>query len=357
MQCYNGELTEMNIHGDFIGGNIRVKEISENTVLLENELRDTEGDWFYWAFCVEGAQGRKLTFKMQPTRLGYWGPAVSHDLKSWHWLDSCQGDTFTYSFGENEDRVYFAHSMLYHPGRFYSLCEILNLKTEELCRSRKGRVVPCLHMGDGEKSIIFTARHHACESTGNYVMEGVIKELADSPLENSRILIVPFVDYDGVVDGDQGKARAPHDHNRDYIKEPIYPEVRAICAHMEKYGCIFGFDLHSPWHKGSVNDKIFVVRNLVEKDREFDEFASVFEAEITEKSMKYSKNNDYPACTSWNQPGPSFGYTTNNRPECKLAFTLESAYFGTEDNKVSAERLIELGRCFARAVKKYAEEA
>jgi hypothetical protein len=45
----------------------------------------------------------------------------------------------------------------------------------------------------------------------------------------------------------------------------------------------------------------------------------------------------------------------NCRPECKLAFTLESAYFGTEDNKVSAERLIELGRCFARAVRKYIE--
>ena len=72
--------------------------------------------------------------------------------------------------------------------------------------------------------------------------------------------------------------------------------------------------------------------------------------------MKYSKNNDYPPCTNWNQPGPSFGYTTNTRPECKIAFTLESAYFGTEDNKVSGNRLIELGKCFAKAVKKYVEE-
>lgn len=346
----------INIHGNFIGGNISVKEISGDVVFLENELRDTQGDWFYWAFCVEGAQGRRLTFNMQGTRLGYWGPAVSHDLEAWHWLDICDGDSFTYCFGEKENKVYFAHNMLYHPARFYSLCDRLNLKAEELCKSKKGREVPCLNIGNGEKSIIFTARHHACESTGNYVLEGVISELVKSPIENTRILVVPFVDYDGVVDGDQGKSRIPHDHNRDYIDSPIYPEVRAICNYMEKYSCHYGFDLHSPWHKGGVNDKIFIVRNLIEKEAAFDSFSSLFEAEITEKSMKYFKKDDFPPCTKWNQPSTSFGYTTNNRPDCRLAFTLESTYFGEQDNKVSGEKLVELGKCFARAMKKYVEQ-
>ena len=344
----------ISIHGNFIGGNISIKEISGDTVVLENQLRDTEGDWFYWAFCVEGAQGRTLTFKMQQTRLGYWGPAVSHDLASWHWLDSCEGNSFTYSFGKDEKKVYFAHHMLYHPNRFYSLCDSLKLNVSELCKSRKGRSVPCLHLGNGTKSIIFTSRHHACESTGNYVLEGIIKELVQNPIEDTRILIVPFVDLDGVVDGDQGKSRIPHDHNRDYIEAPIYPEVQSICSHMSAYGCNYGFDLHSPWHKGGVNDKIFVVRNLKEKEADFDKFASVFESEISEKSMKYFKKDDYPACTNWNQPSSSFGYTTNSRPDCRLAFTLESTYFGTQDNKVSQERLVELGKCFARAVKKFA---
>ena len=344
------------IHGNFIGGNISVKEISQDTVLLENQLRDTEGDWFYWAFCVEGAQGRTLTFKMQKTRLGYWGPAVSHDLEKWTWLNSCEEDSFTYTFLENEEKVYFAHHMLYHPNRFFALCESLGLEINELAKSRKGRSVPCLHIGNGEKSIILTARHHACESTGNYVLEGAICELLKSPIENARIFVVPFVDYDGVLDGDQGKSRAPHDHNRDYIEEPIYPEVRAICNHMSTYGCHFGFDFHSPFHKGGVNDKIFVVRNLPEKEGDFDLFSGTFESEISENSMSYSKENDYPPCTNWNQPSTSFGYTTNCRPDCNLAFTLESTYFGTPDNKVSGKRLVELGRCFARAVKKYVEE-
>ena len=42
--------------------------------------------------------------------------------------------------------------------------------------------------------------------------------------------------------------------------------------------------------------------------------------------------------------------------ESNFAFSLESAYFGTDDNKVSEERLVELGRCFARAIKKYIKE-
>ena len=55
----------MLIHQNFIGGNITVKEIDGNTVVLENELRDTTGDWFYWAFCVEGAENKTITFKFQ----------------------------------------------------------------------------------------------------------------------------------------------------------------------------------------------------------------------------------------------------------------------------------------------------
>jgi len=52
----------MKIHGNFTGGNIRVLKVDGSHVYVQNELRDTIGDWFYWAFCVEGAQGQTLTF-------------------------------------------------------------------------------------------------------------------------------------------------------------------------------------------------------------------------------------------------------------------------------------------------------
>ena len=348
--------TCVSILNQFVGGNIRVVKTEGQDVYLENELRDTEGTWFYWAFCVEGAQGQTLTFHMEPTRLGYWGPAVSHDLRNWKWLDDCNGDSFTYRFAAGEKRVYFAHHMLYHPDRFFDFCQERELEILTLCKSRKGRSVPCLCLGEGERSILLTARHHACESTGSYVLEGVLEELLSAPIPNTRLLVVPFVDYDGVVEGDQGKSRIPHDHNRDYIDEPIYPEVASVLQYVSKHGCHYAFDFHSPWHKKGVNDTIFVVRNSEEKLDRFDRFSDALAAEITEGSMAYEKKNDYPPHSGWNQPSPNCAFTMNKRSECELAFSLENAYFGTPDNKVSQSRLIELGRCFARAMKRFIME-
>ena len=313
------------------------------------------GSWFYWAFCVEGAEGEKINFHMQqPNRLGYWGPAVSHDLKNWHWLDDVDGESFTYKFGENENKVYFAHSMLYHPNRFFELAEELSLQVTELCKSRKGRSVPSVVLGNGCKSIILTARHHACESTGSYVLEGVLRELAKNPIDDTKVFCVPFVDLDGVIDGDQGKARKPHDHNRDYEENvSVYPETAAIKKYACEYGCNYGFDFHSPWHKSGENDNVFIVRNSIEKIEQTERFSKIFEKEITPGSMKYSSENDHQPMTGWNQPSTSFGFTMMHREECDIAFSLETAYFGTEDNKISEEKMVELGKCYARAIKKY----
>ena len=166
----------MKIHKNFVGGNISVLKIEENNVYLENEIRDTAEDWFYWAFCVEGAEGKTLKFIMQNTRLGKFGPAVSFDLKNWQWVNSVEDNVFTYTFKENEKCVYFAHHMLYHPQRFFDFAKNNNLQIQELCKSRKGRSVPCVRFGIGSKQIIVTARHHCCESTGDFVMQGFIEE-------------------------------------------------------------------------------------------------------------------------------------------------------------------------------------
>ena len=343
------------VHSNFTGGNISVKEQNGDKFLLENELRGSVSDWFYWAFCVEGAEGKELTFSFDKRRVGYFGPAVSYDLREWRWLDSCDGDSFKYKFDENESKVYFAHSMLYHPDRFISFAEEKGIEIKELCKSKKGRSVPCFTLGNGETSVILTSRHHACESTGNFVLEGVIDELVRNPIENATVFCVPFVDYDGVVDGDQGKFRGPYDHNRDYGvgSAPIYPETRSIRKYANGHGCNYGFDFHSPGHFGRVNDNLFLVRNDIAGNDRFDMLGEEIEKNLTDKAMKYSKENDFPANTDWNTGTAHFSYNMVSRTECNIACTLETTYFGTEENKVSDEKLVEFGRCFARAVKGY----
>lgn len=347
----------MLIHQNFDGGNIKVVKQEENTVYLENELRDTIGDWFYWAFCVEDAQGQTLTFKFQPNRLGYFGPAVSYDLENWHWLGENPEDenSFTYTFGENESKVYFAHDMYYHPDRFARFAASKGIEIKELCKSRKGRSVPFVTFGDGEEIILMTARHHACESTGNYVMEGVIDELVKNPVPDTKVVCVPFVDLDGVLDGDQGKARAPYDHNRDYVygKDAIYPEVAEIRKIADK-GIRYGFDFHSPWHKGKQNDTVFIVEKRAHLKEHYRRFGRILEDKITDASLKYDKKNTFPVDFEWNSSKSCcFGAYMNDIGKARIAFTLETMYFGTPDNVFSAEKAVECGRCFAKAVREY----
>ena len=330
-----------------------VTAVEGNTVTLENQIRDTVGDWFYWAFCVEGAEGQTLTFQMQPNRLGYFGPAVSHDFYHWHWLDRVDGDNFTYTFGQDESKVYFAHHMLYPMARLEALAKTHGIALKTLCQSRKGRSVPYLTFGEGEQTLFLTARHHACESTGSYVLEGVLSALLQHSLANTRVICVPFVDYDGVIEGDQGKNRSPHDHNRDYIDAPLYPETTAIMELADTYGCHMAFDFHSPWHKGGENDYIFVVQNRVDRIERFQRFSAILERECHKGSMLYQSKNDHPPMTGWNRPGPSFSQTMHSRPECGLAFSLENTYFGTPENKVSIDRLLAFGEVFAKTIRIY----
>ena len=346
----------MLIHQNFTGGNIRIVEKDGCVIQLDNELRDTTQDWFYWAFCIEGAAAQTLTFCFPKTRIGYYGPAVSHDLKSWRWLGKGEDpNAFTYTFGADENKVYFAHNMLYHPDRFAAFANRNGLQTEEFCLSRKGRSVPCLRFGEGSHIILLTARHHACESTGNYVLEGVLETMIRNPIPDTRVICVPFVDYDGVVDGDQGKARAPHDQNRDYDYgiPAIYPEVAEL-RKIADTGILYGFDFHSPYHTGGNNDNVFVVRKDIEKTVRYDRFGTLLEDALTENALKYYCKNDMQPNVSWNKPDtPTFACYMDKYGGAELSFTLETTYFGKEDNIFNQEKAVELGRCFAEALRSY----
>ncbi len=360
----------MEISKDFVGGNISVESIeniSDNDVCvhLKNEIRDTVGDWFYWAFKVVGANGKTVKFIFdEPDRVGYFGAAVSLDFKNWNWVDNADGESFTYTFGESETEVYFAHHMLYHPNRFEKLADKLGLEIKTLCKSRKGRDIPFVEFGKGDKSIVLTSRHHACESTGSYVLEGVLEELVNDMtiLDEYKIFCVPFVDYDGVVDGDQGKNRFSGDHNRGYFNESMYESVNSIKRFFNKNSVCFAFDFHSPWHKTGMNDTVFIVHKTIDKDRveRLETFGTIFEkcVENNKNSFKYYTNNDIEYGLEWNKISDtpvSFSAFSWLQKEMDLTFTLETAYFGSSDgaNKVSDVGLVELGKSFAKALNKY----
>lgn len=350
----------MNIHVQFTGGNIRVLKIDGADVYVQNEIRDTMEDWFYWAFCVEGAQGQTLTFHFDKKWLGYYGPAISHDLYNWKWQneEAAPGamDTFTYTFSEDETCVYFAHNMLYHPAHFDAYCKELGLDQLTLCTSERGRNVPYVRVGEGDERIILTARHHACEATGTYVLEGVLRELIREPIPGFEIIAVPFVDYDGVVDGDQGKSRAPHDQNRDYPVdgESIYAAVREIRRLALEKPVRYAFDYHSPWHLSGMNDWVFMVEKHYDANKNITRFGNLWHNATTPESLPYDVTGTLPPETDWNK-GLSSTCTNFMRLSAgaELSFTVETPYFSCLGTPFSADRAREMGRCFAVALRQY----
>ena len=348
----------MKIHSDFECGNICFVSEDGNNIYLKNEMRGTTKEKaYYWAFCVEGAQGKTLTFHLEHEWVGPWGAAVSRDLINWSWTESAlDGASFSYTFGQNESKVYFAHDLLYTPSRMFSVFDELGVKPQTLCKSLGGRDISLFKIGDGKRNIVLTSRHHCCESSGTYVLEGMIREYMQNPISDTNLFVVPMMDYDGVCMGEHGKDRAPHDHNRDYIADNIYPEVGCVMRYAEQNEVLFAIDFHAPSHRVGRSDRMFIVRKMQHLNERFDTIGSLFEKYSGGDAMDYSMKNDVPPNTGWNKDDtPTFSTFFNLRPECCLALTLECTHFGTEQNKVTAERFVNSGRAFYRALREFSE--
>ncbi|MCL2709148.1 MAG: hypothetical protein FWF03_08550 [Defluviitaleaceae bacterium] len=346
------------ISTDFTGGNALVLKCEDDTFFIEPELRDTEGDWFYWAFCADGTEGSKLNIDFGgKTRVGYYGPAVSRDLINWEWLGPGDGySSFRYEFKSGESRVYFAHHMLYHPERFRSLARQAGIGTKTLCVTPKGRSVPFCEIGRGEKIIFLTARHHSCESSGSYALEGFLDEYAKSPIAGTRVICVPFMDFDGAVDGDQGKNRRPHDHGRDYAinEAPLYDTVRTAMEIIGIGGVAFGIDFHSPWHFGGQNDTVFAVRKKIDKARDHDRFGLALDKRSAESGFRYRFGDDMEPDVDWNDSAsPCVSNYIMDRNPGALAFGLEIPYFRASGGMFTPEGAVGLGRSICGALADY----
>lgn len=349
----------MELTDRFPGGNIRVLSRRENTFDLAPDPRDSLGGSFYWAFRADGRPGETLTVRFDAPWVGFLGPAVSRDGSHYGWLGRRESDfSFTYTFAPGETRVWFAHHLLYLPERFLGFAAGLGLPVGELCRTRSGAAIPFTRFGMGDTRILLTARHHAAESPGSYVLEGALAELAERPSPHLTVFCVPFVDYEGVLAGDPGKNRQPHDHNRDYnpLVPAIFDEVGAIRAIIDHWGFRLGADFHSPWHRGAQNDLVFIPQKSHAKAGRLTRFGRVLEEEMTEDALPYVQKNDLPPDTLWNREGsPSLATYLNRSVGNDLAATLEVPFFGTPDCPVTENALLALGRCVGRAIRRWIE--
>lgn len=108
---------------------------------------------------------------------------------------------------------------------------------------------------DNRPGLYLLARQHAGETPGSWVLDGILRFLAEDPdgfAEQLDCWAAPFVDLDGVIAGDYGKDALPQDFNRSWEALPMRPEVHAIMADFRRFApCAsprLALDLHAPGH-------------------------------------------------------------------------------------------------------------
>jgi len=363
-------MENIRITDNYAGGNIRVIAQEGNLVKLEQDIRDTSGWWFYWNFRAEADQAQTIVFEfLNGEVIGPWGPAVSMDGIRWQWLgtDSLISRlSFRYSFTEGE-RVYFSFSLpyqLHHFERFYSrISDVPAVRRQVLTLSEQLRPVPLLVIGNttARKHIMFTCRHHACESPPSYLLEGLLyyylSQAESKVLQQFAIHCVPFVDLDGVENGDQGKARQPHDHNRDYVAAPRYEATAAIAEYAKSLELVAGIDLHSPYKWGERNDFPFVVKRGSPVKGEIERFnaclATATRSRAASGLISYSSIHDIEMGEDWNQPNGATCSAFFERTGAQLVFSFELPYFGNENMVISQDNCRQFGADFARALEAY----
>ena len=357
-------------------GNVIVDMVSADTVWVRPDLRDTGRDWFWWAFRVRGAQGSTLVFKFNGKWVGARGPVVSTDRgKTFRYGDGQASDAFTYTFGPREREVWFYECHPYLPRdwtKFLRTLDPARFRAGEFCRSRSGKKVPFATFGrlDGQAPlhVVITARHHCSESIASFVLEGIATVCAgDSEAgrwlrENVEVSAVPFVDYDGVIAGDQGKARLPHDHNRDYV-EFLYPETRAVADLYAAKSPEIILDLHCPWISGRTAELVYCP--LSDPEIVPDEAAETLFTEIVSRNARglpYSAGNNLPFGVRWNTGKNLDGglscrvWAMRNLSGLRICRCFETPFANAQGVEVNPDSARLFGECIAESIVEFLKE-
>ncbi len=362
----------MKIDANLPGGNIVVERIEGDEAWVHQDLRTTQGSWFYWYFRVTEAAGRtiRIHFTEGPA-LGARGPGCSLDGgRSWHWLgtECVDGQSFVHTVDAQAAEVHFSFGMPYTEKDLLVFLERHTgnerLSVEELCRSREKRSVRLLRVASPERhqpQVLVTSRHHACEMMANYVLEGLLEETLLTAVMPAELIAVPFVDTDGVENGDQGKNRQPCDHNRDY-NTGRHPETVAIRHYVnELRRLMVTLDLHCPYISGKWNELIYQV-GAPEPPiwHEQQVFGAILEDACT-GPLPYKASNDLPWGEAWNTTanfaqGKAASHWLSHLPHTRLVSSFEIPYANAEGAEVNAESARAFGANLAQAIGAYLRE-
>jgi len=366
------------ITSDFPGGNIVVNKTGQDTIWLKPDLSNTRGNWFYWYFKAANISGKEVTFIFEQDNVfAKYGPAYSlNNDRTWKWYGENRiiNNGFSFSFSTMDTVAYFCFAFPYTEDNLYEFISKLKLKDQlkidTFCLSSEKRIVERISItpSDNEPTykVLIVARHHACEMMANFVLEGMmvsILSLKDMQFlrDHVEFCIIPFVDKDGVENGEQGKNRIPHDHNRDYSGNSIYNSVSVlrnqIPAWSEKKLEIV-LDLHCPWVTGELHECI----TLLGSDNTEMEKSQLLFSKILQKNslgdIRYSHSSFLFFGSGWNSnvsvsKGMKFSKWASMLEGVSLSTTLEFPYANVSGMPVSMDGARIFGQAMAYSIMDY----
>jgi len=272
-------MSPVQVTADFPGGNgiVRHVEEAQDQVRLDfaaDPKNCPEPMWFH--FRVTGLAGRQLRCRLingeQTLGGADWStnhPVYRGDDGTW---ERCGSPTremtpsgrtlFTFAVPAGFGTVEFAHCYPYLPGD-------LEATLAELGQAWCGEIIGYSHHGrpvwryvndfgsDGgsRPGFYLLARQHAGETPGSWVMDGLLRCLAQDrqPCKNMMVWLVPFANIDDAIEGSYGKDPFPRDLNRAWYQLPLRTEVNAIAADIRLWSTrcrpVLLVDLHGPAHQ------------------------------------------------------------------------------------------------------------
>jgi dienelactone hydrolase len=234
-----------------------------------------------------------------------------------------------------------------------------SVNQETLCKTEKGRDVEMLHIGKGRFRIFVSARHDAGDAIGNFVIEGMLDEILSEKnrhwfLHKTNIVVIPFVDKDGVEDKAHGT-----DYSARYGDEGISTTEATqefLKTNWEMYWPSMIVDLHANDVRNPAQGVSFVGKPYEAVDVDTDwhwQQTGRFSRNLA-GTIKGELKHDPADNVAWNE-GWNKAQKTDEVNLIEWTACLTSLRFATRlevPTTATAETARELGRSLAKALKK-----
>jgi hypothetical protein len=368
---------------DFPGGAARVEAIDQDSRSIRLVPPPTpERGWVcWWHFKVEGIEpGETITVHVQGSGFAIPDRAMfSLDNRTWKHVASSERvrDGGVYKQTIDGKEAWFAWGppfVLSHANQLVeeAVKACPDARAFELCKSKDGHAVPGLRIEPGKAGerglpgIWIQARQHAWESGSSWVAAGFVHWLLSDDAQAKQlrqkcsITVIPIMDVDNVERGAGGKNQKPHDHNRDWSDQPVWPEVQAAIKQITALDAAGRLDLFIDLHNPGPGDRqpFFFIpgRDLVSavRRRNQDSFLDAARAEIKgplklaaqarESGPNYDKN--------WERI--SGNWVARNSKEHVVAVCLETAWNTPQSTVANYQQV---GRELGLAIERYLRES